>query len=686
MTTADHVCFGCMSERTEDKICPVCGWEHGSGPLSHMHLKPGIILQGKYLIGRALGQGGFGVTYLALDLNLDIKLAIKEYLPQDLASRSQGHTDISVHSGTLDSHYHDGLERFLQEAKTLARFEGHPNIVSVRDFFKANATAYFVMSYIEGITLKDFVKDKGEKIPVDQAINIMMPVLEALKEVHKYNVLHRDISPDNIFMTSKGRVILIDFGAARQEVKDKGRSMSIIMKPGFTPEEQYRSKGQQGPWTDIYATGATLYRAITGQMPPESLDRLVEDDLMPPSSLGVSIDSQIEKALLKSIGVMAKDRFQSAEEFQHALVEGMTDEPREEEAMESLAQEISEPPVSVPVTPLPPPSPPPASYQSVTPQNASYSDNEPRSNNNRKMIMGIGAVLTGLLLVMLVIFGMGDSDQPPNNENSQAVVQVTDSAAADQNQNEAEGQGADLEVLENEPEEQEIAYDLNQVIRQSGHTDLFGVSEQALFNMYGQPFNSFYWEGGLFYEYQDFYAMVDEYTRDRMVTVIGLRELPGLPVNASFDEVKRAYGEPEWDEVGTSNNSHLLHYDVHQQYAVVFEGFSERKVDLITIHPLYLDYEYDDFDPGFEDEFDDYDQALAELYDLGYQLWQTWVYVYHGTKVWDEPNYYSSTLGEITREGDFYVTDYEVDLDYNLWLQFELIDENDNYVYGWVPY
>lgn len=680
MKTPDHVCFGCMSERTEDRICSICGWEHSSEPLSHMHLKPGTVLQGKYLIGKALGQGGFGVTYLALDMNLDVKLAIKEYLPQDLASRSQGHTHISVHSGSLNSHYYDGLERFLQEAKTLARFEGHPNIVSVRDFFKANGTAYFVMSYIEGITLKDFIREKDGRIPVDQAINIMMPVLEALKEVHRYNILHRDISPDNIFMTAKGRVILIDFGAARQAVKDKGRSMSIIMKPGFTPEEQYRSKGQQGPWTDIYALGATIYRAITGQMPPESLDRLVEDDLIPPASLGVSIDLQMERALLKSMAVMAKDRFQSAEDFQHALVEGMIDEPKEVEAMEALAQEVPEPPVSVPP---PPPSPP---YQPIKPQNVNYADNTPKKKTNSKVLMGIGGVVAGLLVIMLVIFGMGGSDQPINSENGQEMAQESESTNVERNDAEVEGQNSGLEAPEEEPEELVTAYDLGQAIRQSGYADLFGVSEQTLFNMYGQPSDSFYWEGGLFYEYQDFYAMVDEFTHDRMVTVIGLRDLPGLPVNASFDEVKRVYGEPEWDEFGTSNNSHLLHYDVNQQYAVVFEGFSDRKVDFITIHSLYLDYDYDDYDPGFEDDFNDFDQELAELYDLGYQMWQTWVYVNYGTTVWAEPNYYSYTLGEITREGDFYVTDYDVDLDYNLWLQLELIDENNNYVYGWVAF
>lgn len=286
----------------------------------HTHLEPGTILQGKYRIESSLGQGGFGITYLARDLNLEVNLAIKEYMPQDLATRLPGNSQVSIHSGNLREHYDDGLSKFLQEARTLARFESHPNIVSVRDYFEANQTAYFVMNYIEGITLKEFIRENGGKISVSQALGVFIPVLDALREVHTYEVLHRDISPDNIFMTSRGQIILIDFGAARQSVSNKGHSMSIILKPGYTPEEQYRSRGLQGPWTDLYALGATFYRSITGQMPVESLDRLAQDDLMPPSALGVAIDPWMEAALLRAMAVRAEDRFQTAADFQAALL------------------------------------------------------------------------------------------------------------------------------------------------------------------------------------------------------------------------------------------------------------------------------------------------------------------------------------------------------------------------------
>jgi serine/threonine protein kinase len=312
--------MGCMRERLEEEeICSNCGFVEGTAPDSPLYLPPRTVLEGKYLVGRVLGQGGFGITYLAWDINLNIKLAIKEYFPQDLASRAAGHSQVSAYAGSMGSQYEYGLDKFLQEARTLAQFEGHPNIVSVRDFFKANGTAYFVMSYVEGITVKDHLANSGGVLPVDQARGIIMPVLDALKEVHSVNILHRDISPDNIYINQKGQIILIDFGAARQAIGEKGKSLSIILKPGYAPEEQYRSKGVQGPWTDIYAIAATHYHLVTGHQPPESLERLVNDPLELPNSFGADLSESEEKALLKALAVRAEDRFQTVDEYQSAL-------------------------------------------------------------------------------------------------------------------------------------------------------------------------------------------------------------------------------------------------------------------------------------------------------------------------------------------------------------------------------
>ncbi len=312
--------MGCMEKREQDSICPHCGFHHDTPPESPLYLTPGTILHEKYLIGRVLGHGGFGITYLALDLNLHVKLAVKEYLPRDMATRSFDTTTVTLYTGPSREHFEYGLKKFIEEARALARFEDLPGIVSVKDFFQANETAYFVMHFVEGITFKEYLQSQGGKINYDRALRILMPVMDALREVHKTDLLHRDISPDNIYITQDGRVKLLDFGAARYAAGEHSKSLSVMLKAGYAPEEQYRSKGKQGPWTDIYAVGATLYRAITGNVPLEALDRMDADTLESPSRMGIKIPLHAEQALLKAMNVKAGNRFQEMEMFQQALV------------------------------------------------------------------------------------------------------------------------------------------------------------------------------------------------------------------------------------------------------------------------------------------------------------------------------------------------------------------------------
>ncbi len=314
-------CYGCFADKGDQNPCPYCGYAPDNSPGTGLYLSPGTLLFGKYLVGRVLGQGGFGITYLGWDTNLDIRIAIKEFFPQGLVSRLPGENSVISYTGEIKEQFSFGVESFLRESKTLARFEHHPNIVNVRDFFKENNTAYMVMSFVEGITLLEYLKRSGGKIPVEQAVQIILPVTDALKEVHKAGIMHRDISPDNIFIDRGGRIVLIDFGAARQEMREKSKSLSVILKAGYAPEEQYRSKGKQGPWTDIYAIGATLYRTITGETPSEAMDRLAEDDLKLPSELGVEIDPGLEQVLIKALAVNAVERFQTVEEFQTELLD-----------------------------------------------------------------------------------------------------------------------------------------------------------------------------------------------------------------------------------------------------------------------------------------------------------------------------------------------------------------------------
>jgi serine/threonine protein kinase/ABC-type branched-subunit amino acid transport system substrate-binding protein len=314
------LCMGCFNKLEIGSICPYCGFNESAESGNLLYLAPRSFLAGKYLIGRVLGQGGFGITYLGWDINLEVKLAIKEFFPQGLVSRYPGQSEVVSYASKAGENFAFGIERFLNEAKMLAKFEHHPNIVSVRDFFKANNTAYMIMSYVEGKTLESYLSEQGDILPVETALSIIMPVMDALREVHEVGIMHRDISPDNILIDQRGRIMVIDFGAAREEIRGKSKSLSVILKTGYAPEEQYRSRGVQGPWTDVYAVAATYYRMITGTTPPESMDRLAEDIMVKPSLYGIEITAAQEQILLKALAVRAADRYRSMEEFQNDLM------------------------------------------------------------------------------------------------------------------------------------------------------------------------------------------------------------------------------------------------------------------------------------------------------------------------------------------------------------------------------
>jgi serine/threonine protein kinase len=289
----------------------------------------GTVLDGRYRIGRVLGHGGFGITYLVWDNNLHHRLAIKEYFPRDSAGRGADGVSLAVYSGPASEQFTYGLERFIEEARALARFDQHPGIVTVKNFFRAHGTGYCVMDYVDGITLRQYLEQQpGGKISVETALKLLMPVVDALRAVHKEGLLHRDIAPDNIYLSQDGRIKLLDFGAARFAAGEHSKSLSILLKPGYAPEEQYRAKGKQGPWTDVYALGATFYRAITGAVPPDALDRLDQDELVPPTRLGVVITPAQEATLLKALAVKADHRFQDIATLQQEWHRGNVRSPQ----------------------------------------------------------------------------------------------------------------------------------------------------------------------------------------------------------------------------------------------------------------------------------------------------------------------------------------------------------------------
>lgn len=313
------LCMGCMSRKGNAVVCAQCGY-FDRPPENPQQLPPRTILEGKYVIGRALGQGGFGITYLGCDLKLNKKLAIKEYFPVQISTRAQDHLTVSPISIKNQHDMEYGLGKFADEAKALSHFKDHPGVVSMLDFLYANDTAYIVMAYVDGRDLKEYLNQHGGKISFEAALKILYLVMAALEDVHRAGIVHRDISPDNIYVEKNGAVKILDFGATRYAMGEQSRSLSIVLKPGYAPEEQYRGKGRQGAWTDIYALGATFYRSITGRVPPDALDRLIEDELVPPSSLGIAIPANSEAALMKALALKAEDRFQTVAGFRQAMM------------------------------------------------------------------------------------------------------------------------------------------------------------------------------------------------------------------------------------------------------------------------------------------------------------------------------------------------------------------------------
>lgn len=307
------MCSLCFSQLDLNNHCNNCDG-HSNKTKYPMVLKENTILLGKYSVGKVLGKGGFGITYLCYDLSAGKKVAIKEFFPNSIVCRTDNkNTVYSIDSGNTGI-FSSYSQKFYEEASLVSTFSGHPNVVSVYEFFYENSTAYFVMEALEGMDLKNYIKSKGGKISENEAVYIIDTVLNALSVIHASNVLHRDISPDNIYMCNDGNIKLIDFGAARQVIGEESKSLSIILKQGFAPLEQYQKNGVQGPWTDIYALGATLYHAITGKLIDDAMSRLDNDSL---DLTGIS--DGLGQVITKMLNVRHVDRFQNVQDVRDAI-------------------------------------------------------------------------------------------------------------------------------------------------------------------------------------------------------------------------------------------------------------------------------------------------------------------------------------------------------------------------------
>ena len=334
-----YYCYHCMNELADDQyVCPHCHKENNPENVVY-RLRPGTILDNKYLVGDCLGEGGFGITYIGRDLSLDIKVAIKEYYPNGYANRNNT-VDQSVFATTESQkkYFYKGKENFLEEARKIAKFLGEPGIVGIREYFEANGTAYIIMEYLEGENLASYIKKNGT-FNAEKMFRLMLPITYSLKRIHDTGMVHRDISPDNIMYMSNGSLKLMDFGSARYFTNEQ-KEMSVLLKQGYAPEEQYRKNGKQGPWTDVYGLSATMYRCITGNIPEDALDRLRDDNLVPPSELGVNITPALENILLYGLAVFKENRCQSMEELS-SLIEKALDDPQS--AAEETAKLVPKP-------------------------------------------------------------------------------------------------------------------------------------------------------------------------------------------------------------------------------------------------------------------------------------------------------------------------------------------------------
>ena len=331
LTAVEHLCSGCMSPLEKTNLpCPNCGWLKTMNNNVNQ-LETGFILANEnqtahYIIGKSLGQGGFGITYLAWDVNHDEKVVVKEYFPTGVAARERDSGKVSPLTANQTDEFQNGLVNLLKEAYKMLAFNNEPNVVTVKDFFRANNTAYIVMEYVDGQTLSQMLDERGGRLPLETVLKKLEPIAFVLERMHtaksddkgrivRESLIHRDISPDNIIFTKGGVAKLLDFGSSRPF----GDNLFAVIKTGYSPPEQFFLNVPQGAWTDVYAFAATIYRAITGERVPNAITRTTQDTLVLPSKLGVAIEPFQEAALIKALAPDFLKRWQSVAEFVVAM-------------------------------------------------------------------------------------------------------------------------------------------------------------------------------------------------------------------------------------------------------------------------------------------------------------------------------------------------------------------------------
>ena len=425
-------CMKCMHPLTAgETVCPECGRAYGSANAETFALKPGTILEGKYLVGEMLGQGGFGITYIGFDLLLEQKVAIKEYYPMSTGMVSrEGHSTVVWSSAMMGkTGTQKGFDSFLKEARKMAKLGGIPGVVGVKSVFIQNETAYIVMDFIEGETLLKKLQKNGP-MDFDSCVKLMTPIMQALAEVHEHGIIHRDISPDNIMVRPDGKLILLDLGAAKdldiQGNDGSVQSSQMVAKHGFSPIEQYSKSGKVGPWTDIYAMAATIYYCCTGILPPPATDRTIDDTL---ACQPLLTQAQFD-ILADCMRMRPQDRPQSMD----TLLQMLTHPQGEAKAEPPKVIPEVEPPKPV-ETKAAPPKPmetepvvqktPPINPEAQPTQPPRH-DAEPKRPLSKWLIPGVAAVVA--VIALAISIGSGRKKSSPSVKAPAAQAAATEPA------------------------------------------------------------------------------------------------------------------------------------------------------------------------------------------------------------------------------------------------------------------
>ncbi len=309
-------CPNCFIPICGSTICPNCGNDYSKNKQFAGVLPAFTLLNNRYLIGRVLGKGGFGVTYIAKDIISNNICAVKEYMPSEYSTRSGSTQNIVPFSDDKARFvFTHGRDKFMEEAKTLLKLRYNPIVVDILDYFTQNNTAYLVMEYLDGQDLRKMARVSGGKLDPDFAKMVFVTIASSLMEIHRKNILHRDLSPENIIVTSNGRIKLIDFGAARNFVSTQNKGMSILLKPGFAPPEQYSAKGNQGPWSDVYALCATFYTLVSGKPLVDALFRYRGEQQPSLASLGCPVTKKTSDVIERGMELDFKRRYKDFKEL-----------------------------------------------------------------------------------------------------------------------------------------------------------------------------------------------------------------------------------------------------------------------------------------------------------------------------------------------------------------------------------